>query len=274
MKKFIRLFDFEMGRFLKFLLPTFLIVAVAQLYSTFSNIIRFNNDVQLAIAQGMDSQSLPIFSAHRITESMIFSTSIMGIVLVFVFYSFFIWYREWLGKNAFIYRLLMLPVERIYIFLTKALTFLVGGFLSLAFQFGMYAIVLFISERMVEAERYHAVTIHNIQPAYDLFQHILFPESGYEFIGVYGFAFAALITLFAAILMERSFNLKGLIAGVFYFAAFFIAYSIVSVINRTDVLPVIITPSQAYFATIAYLFVMITLGTLISRYLLKHKIKV
>ena len=34
-----------------------------------------------------------------------------GVILII--YVFFIWYRDWLGKNTFIYRLLMLPTARI-----------------------------------------------------------------------------------------------------------------------------------------------------------------
>ena len=35
-------------------------------------------------------------------------------------YVFFIWYRDWLGKYTFAYRLLMLPTTRINIYFAKA----------------------------------------------------------------------------------------------------------------------------------------------------------
>ena len=45
-----------------------------------------------------------------------------GVALII--YVFFIWYRDWLGKNTFIYRLLMLPTARINVYLAKATTIL------------------------------------------------------------------------------------------------------------------------------------------------------
>ena len=40
-------------------------------------------------------------------------------VVVLIIYVFFIWYRDWLGKNTFIYRLLMLPTARIQCLFSK-----------------------------------------------------------------------------------------------------------------------------------------------------------
>lgn len=274
MKKFIRLLDFELGRFLKFLLPTYLIVAVLQLFSTISTILNFNRTTQESLARGLDAETMSLMSVRNITQTPLFSFSIVAIILVFIFYSFFIWYREWLGKNAFIYRLLMLPVHRSYIFLTKALTFLIGGFLSFVFQFGMYALVLFIAKLMVEPGFYQAVSIHNIQPDYEILQNLLFPQTGFEFFTIYGFAFGALVTLFAAILMERSFRIKGLIAGVVYLVTYFALYTFISSINYYNFIPFIIKPSEAFIISAAYLLFMILLGTLTSRYLLNKKIKV
>lgn len=274
MKKFIDLLNFEMGRFLKYLLPTFLVVAILQLFTTFTTINSYNDEARRMLAQGQDLASMPPFTGVTITQRGLFGVSIMGLVLVFVFYSFFIWYREWLGKNAFIYRLLMLPVNRTMIFLTKALAFLIGGFLSFVFQFGMYGLVLFISERMVQPEIYQAVNIHQIRPMYDMVQYALFPETVIEFIATYGFAFGALVTLFTAILLERSYRLKGLIAGIVYFIGYFALYSMVSVSNYIDFIPFIIRPSQAYIASIIYLLVTMAVGTFISSRLLKNKVKV
>ena len=45
-------------------------------------------------------------------------------VVVLIIYVFFIWYRDWLGKNTFSYRLFMLPTARIHVYLAKATTIL------------------------------------------------------------------------------------------------------------------------------------------------------
>ena len=61
---------------------------------------------------------------------------VMPIVLciaMLMIYVFFIWYRDWFGKNTFIYRLLMLPTERINIYFAKltAIMLLVLGLITL-----------------------------------------------------------------------------------------------------------------------------------------------
>ena len=146
MKKFISLLSFEMNRFLKFLVPTLLVTAVVQIFLTIFSSLKYNNELEKIIAQGEQLETIPNFSLQDITGNGIYQLSIMLIVLVFVFYSFFIWYREWLGKNTFIYRLLMLPTNRTYLLLTKSLVFLIGGLLAFSFQFGLYFIELKIAE--------------------------------------------------------------------------------------------------------------------------------
>lgn len=274
MNKFIRLLSFEMNRFMKFLIPTFVIVALVQLFEIFRSIIGYKSEFDRLVATGGSLEQLPTFSAHDITGSGLYELSIMSIVLVFMFYSFFTWYREWLGKNTFIYRLLMLPTSRMYILLTKSLVFLIGGLLSFVFQFGMYGLALVISEQMIPAEQYMALSIHNIQPMFNIIQGVLFPTSIFQFILYYSFAFGALISLFAGIIMERSFRLKGLIAGVIYFIGYFVLYGLVSTLAVNDLLPIILKPSQAALLTLAYQLLMIVLGHLISWPLLKNKIKV
>ena len=48
--------------------------------------------------------------------------AVCGVTLII--YVFFIWYRDWFGKNTFSYRLLMLPTARINVYLAKATTIL------------------------------------------------------------------------------------------------------------------------------------------------------
>lgn len=274
LKKIWSLVDFEMGRFLKFLLPTYIIVAIIQIYSMVTTIFDYNSEIELMTAQGMDLADLSNFSGITVTSQFLFSISIMLLVLVFIFYSFFTWYREWLGKNSFIYRLLMLPIKRIYIFIAKAVVFLIGGFLTFVFQFGMYGLVLFVSKQMIQPKFYQTLNIHQIRPAYDMLQMILFPQTGIEFLYTYGFAFAALVTLFTAIIIERSYGLKGLFTGIAYFMGYFILILIIGSSNYIEIFPFITRPSHAYIATIITEFLVIILGLTISNYLMKSKVKV
>lgn len=274
MKKFIDLLSFELNRFLNFLVPTFLVVAVIQLFVTFSSISDFKESLQMAnLAGGASSEPL-MFSIHDITASSLYELSLLLIILVFMFYSFFTWYREWLGKNTFIYRLLMLPMNRSYIFLSKALVFLIGGFLSFVFQFGMYALQLLISSQMIPSDYYTALNIHNAQPVFTIIQGVLFPTTGFQFLANYSFAFAALVTLFAAILIERTYGLKGLMVGVVYFIGFFVLYGLVSSLFYLNGLPILLKPSHTRIIAVGYQFFMILLGSVISHFLIKNRVKV
>lgn len=273
MKKFISLLSFEMDRFLKFLIPTFLITAVLQLVVTVSESLSYNRNLEKLVAQGESVDHIPSFSLQDVTGNGLYELSIMLIILVFMFYSFFTWYREWLGKNTFIYRLLMLPTNRTYLFLTKSLVFLIGGLLAFVFQFGLYFIELKIVEWLVNSSHYISLSIHNVQPMYGLIQSSLFPTSLIQFISTYSFAFAALISLFTGIIIERSFGLKGLIIGAAYFIGFFVFYSVLNSLFYNN-LSLTLRPSQEKLILMLYQFLMIGIGTLISSRLLKNKVKV
>ena len=272
MKKFISLLSFEMNRFLKFLVPTLLVTAVVQIFLTIFSSLKYNNELEKTIAQGEQLEYIPNFSLQDITGNGIYQLSIMLIVLVFVFYSFFIWYREWLGKNTFIYRLLMLPTNRTYLLLTKSLVFLIGGLLAFSFQFGLYFIELKIAEWLVTDGHYTLLNIHNVQPFYDLVQSLLFPTTLFQFISRYSFAFAALMSLFAGIIIERSFGLKGLIIGASYFIGFFVLYALLNSLLYSA--SFIIRPSQEAIIMMVYQFLVIGMSTFISHLLLKNKIKI
>lgn len=272
MKKFISLLSFEMNRFLKFLVPTLLIVAVTQFFVTISTTLSHNNQFEKMTAQGEAIEQIPPFSFHDVTGNGLYELSIMLIVLVFMFYSFFTWYREWLGKNTFIYRLLMLPTNRTYLLLAKSLVFLIGGLLAFVFQFGLYFVQLQLTEWLVTNGHYLSISLHNVQSMYSVIQPLLFPTSLVEFISTYSFAFAALISLFTGIIIERSFGLKGLIIGAVYFIGFFVLYGWLTSLFYTTSFT--LRPSQEKMIVLSYQFLMIGLGTLIGSRLLKNKIKI
>ena len=274
MKKFISLLSFEMNRFLRFLLPTLAVVAGLQIFTALTKIFSYNSELEKMLARGESLELYPDFTVQDITGSTLFEFSIILIFLVFVFYSFFTWYREWLGKNTFIYRLLMLPTNRSYIVLTKSLVFMIGGLLAFAFQFGMYFVHLNLAEWLVTSSYYDAYNIHNVIPFYSLIQPALFPNSLFEFVRNYSFAFAALLSLCTGILIERSFGLKGLFIGAAYFFGFFGVYGLLMAGLYSSSFSIDLRPSQIELLLVAYQFVAIGLGYIISTLLLKKTVKV
>src|SRR5690625_4962158 len=61
-----------------------------------------------------------MMSMVKVIGSMWFMGPIALCIAALIFYVFLIWYRDWFGKNTFIYRLLMLPTARLNIFFAKA----------------------------------------------------------------------------------------------------------------------------------------------------------
>lgn len=271
MIKFIRLLEFELGRFLRFLIPAIVLSAVIQFIALFDTITNYNAYLKESLESNVPMQQ---FSMHDVTGSGLFPVAILIVPLLFVFYSLFTWYREWLGKNTFIYRLLMLPINRMSIFFSKAITFLIGGLLAFLTQFGLYAIIFVIFENAIQPEYFTALNIHNVQPPYEMIQLTLFPTTSFEFLHIYGFAFAALLALFTAILMERSFSVKGAIGGIIYFIAYFVGYFYISALNSIDSMPWIIKPSHIFLMQGAYVLLMMVISALISHLLLKNKVRV
>ena len=271
MIKFIRLLEFELGRFMKFLIPVIILSGIVQFVALFSMILGYKDYLKNASASNVLTQT---FSMHDLTGGGLFPLAILIIPLLFIVYSFFTWYREWLGKNTFIYRLLMLPINRMAIFYSKAITFLLGGLIAFAIQFGLYTIISVILKNVIQAEHFIPLNIHNVIHPYEMVKQVLFPTSGYEFLHTYGFAFAALLVLFTAILMERTYNLRGLIVGIVYFTGYFLLYTQFNALYYANSTTWMIRPSQIFLLKSAYIVLMMLISSVISHLLLKNKVKV
>lgn len=282
MKKFINLLNFEMNRFLKFLVPTLLIAFIVQIFQTIGSAymynrminVQFNTNPNNLDFSGDDLGDIGKFSMEDVTGTSLFTLSVLLIVLVFVFYSFFVWYRDWLGKNTFTYRLLMLPMNRTNIILAKSLIFIIGGLLAYALQFGMLYVNGLIAKLIVIPGSFLELSVPEMLSSYDFILHVLYPRTMIEFLSRYSFAFAALISLFTGIIIERSYGFKGAIGGIFYSAGYFILYFFIMGVDSLNFFPIILRPSQLYVALIVYQFITMGLGFLVSHFLLKNKIKI
>lgn len=271
MIKFFRLLEFEFGRLLKFLIPAFILSVAMQFFTLFLTVSTYNDFLNYSLETNSPMEN---FSMHNVTGSGLFPLAILIVPLLFVFYSLFTWYREWLGKNTFIYRLLMLPIDRMSIFYAKAMTFILGGLLTFVAQFGLYGILSFVLKSFIEPEHFTQYPIHDMVPPYEFIQQTLFPTTGFDFLHTYGFAIAALFVFFTAILIERSFNFKGAIVGLAYFIVYFVGYFSFNALYYATSLPWIVRPSHIFLLQSIYILLMIVISSLISRLLLKNKVRV
>ncbi|MFC5651670.1 hypothetical protein ACFPYJ_21645 [Paenibacillus solisilvae] len=130
-------------------------------------------------------------------------------------YTVFIWYREWMGKNSFIYRLLMLPTARRNIYLAKltAILLLVLGLVG--FQLAILPIEQLICRMSVPQALSDPVSLLEMIRYYYIFV-VLVPNHLTDFLLLYGTGTALVILLFTIVLLERSYRLKGIIAGILY----------------------------------------------------------
>jgi hypothetical protein len=151
---------------------------------------------------------------QQMIDSIWFAGPIAICIVTLLIYLFFIWYRDWIGKNTFIYRLLMVPTARINLYLAKATTILIMVVGLIALQLLLLPVENKILQLIVPADFRIDLTVHEI------FMHswfaILFPKTFMEFFIHYGGGLMAVLVLFTAILFERSFRWKGIVLAIIY----------------------------------------------------------
>lgn len=275
---FIRLLNFEFERMYKFLVGIMAVVVVSNLIGFIVVPLSYMSDARetissesLSIAQYLSTYSP--FSLNTVLGSLwIYGPLALGII-GFMFFAIFTWYREWFGKNTFVYRLLMLPISRMYIYSAKILTVFLGIFSLLTLQYIVIWIGQFISRSLISSEFYNRVTLAEAFDSNQLLQFLL-PSSMELFFIFYLLGFLFILVLYTAILLERSYQLRGFLMGLV-----FSIFSLLLIVSP-HLLPAIfrnyyiLFPSEELLATILLAIVVgaISIGT--SRYLLKHKITI
>ncbi|RAP76645.1 hypothetical protein [Paenibacillus montanisoli] len=188
-------------------------------------------------------------------------------------YVFLIWYREWMGKNMFIYRLLMLPTERRHLYVAKLSAILLFVIGLVAFQLLILPLESALFTSVIDqALRGSTESVTSIIQNHAFLQ-ILVPRTFTEFVMYYGGGALFVIVMFTAILLERSYRLKGIAAGVIYVgAAVLLMIAPMLIMNRdmNDYL----YPNEIFIIelTIAILIGMMSLA--ISFFLMNKKLSV
>lgn len=223
MKSFWKLVDFELSRFSRIYVVLIGMTVVLQLMATiiisklyldhFDYALHFE---ELTIGQFIEQYGK--MSLEQVTSSMWFNIPIIFSIVALIFYCFFIWYRDWFGKNTFIYRLLMLPTPRINLYFSKAAAI----FLMVLGLVAMQVILLIIQGNILKW-----LVPANLRIDYSVMELIgdsvgnyhlavIIPYSFTQFLTHYGLGFMAVFILFTAILFERSYRLKGIFLGIGY----------------------------------------------------------
>ena len=276
MNRFLKLVNFEFNRFLKLYLVLIGITIVLQLIGVIVESQNYLDTINENIYKNLMPKEQFIeqfgtFSFTNIAHTLWHLGPIALCVAVLIMYVFFIWYRDWFGKNTFIYRLLMLPTSRLNVYVAKAAAILLFILGLVAVQLILLPLENQILQWMIPKEFLSIMTINDISDIDYL--SILFPRSFIEFILYYGGGMTTVFIVFTAILFERSFRIKGIIYGILY--------CVVSLGIFFAPLLVDAFILENYFYNIELFFMELVTGLIVlagalwtGNYLLKNKVRV
>lgn len=271
---YLKLVNFEIKRFYKFLLALAVVVLTMQVIGAVISTWSYNDRAETTMAQEklLAQQYVERYGSYTIQNVLnenLFQLSIAFAAAMLIIYVFFIWYRDWLGKASFIYRLLMLPTERRNIYFAK-LTAIVLFVLFLAgLQIVLLEFIELITKAMIPAEFFVERSV-NFVYSYDMLA-VIIPHSLLEFLLSYGIGMALVAMVFTAILLERSFHLKGIILAGIYIT---LSLTVLFIPLFIEVFSNYFYVRELYMMMIGSGLVVFCIAVVLANYLLKKKVQV
>lgn len=220
MKNYLKLVNFEFNRCIKLYSVLVGLTIVSQIIAVFAASRQYLSQVNESIHKNNMLKADFLnetgeMSMYWVINSSWFLVPILICITAVLFYSFYIWYVEWMGKNTFIYRLLTLPTSRMAVFWSKLTTIALLIFGLVSIQLILLVVESQLLKTLVSNEFRVDLSLQQIsQISYYL--SFLVPQSVLTFFTYYGIGFMLLILLFTSILFERSFRFKGIMIGLGY----------------------------------------------------------
>jgi len=277
MKSYLKLLNFEMNRLAKFLFILIIVVFGIQIAGTVVISLGFTSEINdLMIRQGLTEEEVLNVFGKMTFQQIVISGFFFGTIFIaatsVLFYIFLIWYRDWVGKNTFANRLLMLPTNRINVYLAKLSTILIMTLTFVALQLILLTFEIQLFEWIVpEAFREDLTVSQALRQSIEM--GLLYPYTFFEFLINYGTGITLVAVIFTFILFERSYRVKGIIIGL--------GYGVLSVLVLFSPFYINDFLLNNYFYTdeLILMFIMadiIVLGSAIflGHYLLKNKIRI
>lgn len=220
MMRYIKLVNFEINRFSKIYLSLLLITLVSQFAGVIIVTKSLLKDARETISNEKLSEAAYIanyggIDFTHIANSLLFVGPIALSAVALIFYIFLIWYRDWFGKNTFIYRILMLPTSRLSIYFSKATAIFLMVLGLIAFQIIILPMENALFHTNVPEALLNEISISTITKASQVLALII-PSTFTQFLISYGIGLMIMSILFTAIMFERSFRIKGIIMGLLY----------------------------------------------------------
>jgi len=275
MKNYLKLLNFEVNRFFKLYLTLIGLIIVSQFIGAVVVSKGYMNDVDQVIYKNQLSMSqytedYGLFSFDQFVGSEWFLLPIFFSIAVLMIYVFFIWYRDWFGKNTFIYRLLMLPTERITIYFSKLTTIMLLVLGLVALQMVLISIEMQIVNSIIPTDLQSHFSIYD----FDSLEMLdwLYPNTLTEFFLIYGVGLIFVAVLFTAILIERSYGLKGIFIAIVYGMLSFGVFIAPLLVNR--LLNGYFYSLEVFLMELVISIIVLVSAIWIANHLLKYKIRV
>lgn len=277
MEKYVKLVNFEFNRFFKIYAALIAITVISQMIGV---VVMSKNYMgranQMMYEQGLSQaefiEQYGTMSFYNVAQTAWVMGPITLCIVALIFYVFLIWYRDWFGKNTFIYRLLMLPTARLNVFFAKATTIFLMVLGLVALQIFLLSVDASIIKWLVPLGFRTDLSIDQMINALN-YLAIIFPYHFFDFGVHYGIGFMAVFVLFTAILFERSFGIKGIILGVIYCVLallLLISPGIFTMIYEKPFL----YPIEYFVLEVVLCSIVVTASIIISRFLLNNRITV
>lgn len=276
MNNYLKLVNFEMNRFFKLYVILIGITIISQLvgvvvvskaYLENTKQIMFKD--QLSFSEFMTSgyNNSPF---QQFMHSGFVMFSIFMCIIVLVMYVFFIWYRDWFAKNTFIYRLLQLPTNRLTIYFAKMSAIMLFVFGLITLQLILIPIEFQMMKSIVPADYRANISLYELFN-FDIWA-MMYPKSFIAFITNYGMGIIFVAVLFTAILIERSFRLKGIVFAAIYGLLSFVVFIVpILIMNQ---FPNYLYPLELLILALLTSSIVLGIAIWLASYLLKHKITV
>ncbi|WP_442604228.1 hypothetical protein [Paenibacillus sp. KN14-4R] len=273
MNRFWKLLEWEINRFSKLFLALCSLAVVLQFTGVYviargetRRLYRMINE------QGVSLESAGTLQIGSFTRSLWFLGPIALCAVVLILYVFFIWYREWWGKNTFAYRLLMLPTSRMNVYLAKfgAIVLFTLGFIGL--QIVILVLLNLSFNMLVPDELLSKLSLQEIIREHREL-NLLFPRNFLDFLNNYGTGFMSILIVFTAIILERSFRWKGMAAGIGYVVGVSLLCLLPLIVSEIWI-PDYFYNIEVFLMGVAARAAVIGVSLWLSAYLLRNKISV
>ena len=279
---FIRLLNFEIRRFRWMLIGLMAITAVFQIGSLVITLLGKVEERKQALRQlsgAAPQEEMPRWFAFSFADvvrnEMLrwFALPILIGIAVIGLYIFFIWYREWFGRDTFIYRLLTLHQPRFCLYLAKGCAIVLFVFSLVAFQIVLIPLERWLFDVIVPEEMKLPSGFSAAVRAHLAWQ-ILIPEAADQFAFSYGVGIISVMVMFTAILLERSFRGIGIVYGVGYAAVCAAAMSLPMEVLQLHSQDAYLYPGEIWAIELAMCAVVAIVSLGLGYWLLNKKITV